>query len=189
MDENVLAALVSAGVSVIITVIYWVGKQIYQFWAEKELFKTYKNYAIESLELILKYQDKDISCDIGEVVYESDLCNSKIAGIMPVTNKDNCVVLYVLYKLKYKYILTKNQEKILINILHDIPLNLFHDHIINNTKTIYFSIFENSNMVVCKEIKDKMCYTPNFNIIKKALDNLKKGELDNFIKSSIKELV
>lgn len=55
MDSNVLAALISAGVSFGITIIYWLGKQGYTLWQRRKIFKSYKNYAKDCLEQLLYY--------------------------------------------------------------------------------------------------------------------------------------
>ena len=53
MDKDLTTALISAGVSVIMTGIYWCGKGVKKLWVKHITFITYKNYVKEFFELYI----------------------------------------------------------------------------------------------------------------------------------------
>ena len=93
-------------------------------------------------------------------------------------NRNNELLLKIDNKLTPKLAL------MIFNIIKNIPMKIFQDSIIDTDKPLYF-IIEDINY---KENISNHCYIPNFDSISFLLEEIKKGDWDNYIKASIKEL-
>ena len=75
--DNLIPALISAGVSLLFSIIYFFGRKIYSCYTRHKEFKMYKKYLIEFLENYLyfldkerfKYYEKEYEMDSLSIIY------------------------------------------------------------------------------------------------------------------------
>ncbi len=201
MDTNILAALVSAGVSLIFGIFYWFGKKIYDYRAECKKFKMYKNYAVECLERLIYYSES------GKIVYDVDPSNKveysldelRFELVVETGNKVKIIKpedvnFIILAFIERRELLNKNERK----TLNDIVRYMLPSIWIGNTKyqdsannQIIFSriivIDKQDNQLA--SIKNNFLFNTlanaNEEFLKDMLAKLNKKEFDKRIKRII----
>lgn len=202
MDTNILAALVSAGVSVIITGIYWGWRHIYQYWTKQKVFKTYKNYAVECLEELIYYHKKNkirytvdpkdhIEYDLKDLEFNFVIKTGNEYGLI----QKNTIMSIIISFMAEKYLLDEKEQTLLCKILARMtlkPWSIKAKYEDGETKRQieFLSItIQNKNNSLSQILPSVYGITlPNVNIdfLEKILVQLKHNEFDKRIKKILR---
>lgn len=191
MDSKILSiqlisALVSAGVSLLFSIIYFFGKKICSCYKRYKQFKMYKKYVIEFLENYLyflenkkyKYYEKEYKIDDLNVYYYPDVTPVKIS---PISSSPFIVLSF----FKENKILSNEESRILTDIILKISEynKIFVlDYIIHNSKIVKdftrFEIVASTNEILSSGLE-------NEHILTVSLDETSLG---NKVRTILKEL-
>ena len=122
MDKDLTTALISAGVSVIMTGIYWCGKGIKKLWDKEQTFITYKKYVKEFFELYL------IALKTNTITYDNttyNIDNLQFLFIIEDGNKSESVPKdeipsLILALISERNLLTDNETTLFVKILSNL---------------------------------------------------------------------
>lgn len=118
-SDNLIPVLISAGVSLLFSIIYFFGRKIYSCYTRHKEFKMYKKYLIEFLENYLyfldkkrfKYYEKEYKIDSLNIIYYPNVdLGYRIESI-------SLAPLIILSFLKENKILSNEEAGILSNII------------------------------------------------------------------------
>ncbi len=208
MDTNILAAFISAGVSIFITSVYWFGKLIYNLWVKKKQFNTYKNYAIEFLENCIQSSESDIFKYSNIKTYTLNQLDIELIHLPTnikcesSTHKVEYIPIITLGFLSLKYLLDKNERHLLRYILDNMceeykwfrmgNYNIQHPKYSTATTVnfVEFNIQDMDGNIL--SFLDKDCFillttntdTKELKALRKELEN---NEFDDRIKKAIKQ--
>ena len=101
------------------------------------------------------------------------------------------IINMALHTLKEQYKLTKKQVSSLMNIVSDISPSIVQDVCLESPEQLYFIILDDKKetLIHQEKLPYNKCLKPNTKeIIKKIYNEIKVGQWDNFINTSIKEL-
>ncbi len=205
MEENIITIFISAGVSFLITIIYWLGKKILILIDDKKKFNEYKKYAVEFLENCIISYNKN---EFGYHNRKYKLKELKIEIISAPNNINNPnltekeIPILVLGFLSQKYMLDANNlwllRYILDSMYEESKWFIIGNFICNygNKKEfinfIEFNIQNKENKILSFLRRD--CYIiltkdTDKNKLETLLTKLKHNEFDGRIKKSIKQWI
>ena len=155
---------------------------------EQELFEVVKQLMIEFLEFITKnMNDKTFFQEYQICLGLKHISGSSLCDI----GENNVALLYTsIYFLKSNYKLTTKQTDMILDILNEMTPKIIEKTYISfledkDSQSIFFHIRSSKY----QEVMDRSCSTlTNIVMLPQRLEEIKKGDWDNLIKTSIKEL-
>ena len=204
MESNSLAAVVSALVSIVLAVFYWICSCFYQNYSNKKTIKIFKNYAIEFLKSCITGYNESKLC-LGDKIYQLDqlkivleLNPQKLQYNIFVKPKEDLILIYALRFLAKKYQLEHNELWLLRNILDNMSPDevwFFRDNTLMqamgyNTSFESFSVQDKNNNNLFFFINDcNIVLTKNTdkNKLETLLTKLTHHEFDKRIEKAFKQ--
>ena len=144
---------------------------------------------IEFLEFITKNMNDEMFFKEYQICIRVN-CGSKEV-LLGDTGENNVALLYTsIYFLKSNYKLTTKQTNMILHILNEMTPKIIEKTYISfledkDSQSIFFHIRSSKY----QEVMDRSCLTlTNIVMLPQRLEEIKKGDWDNLIKISIKEL-
>ncbi|MGL5253564.1 MAG: hypothetical protein ACRC9L_00845 [Brevinema sp.] len=200
MDSNILSALISAGVSFMITGLYWGGKQVYEAFRKRKSFKTYKAYAQECLKQLIYYYEKHkiVHWDDKDKYYKWEDLEwyfIKETGNETIPQDDNSILNIILSFIGERDLLTKEEQVTILKILLKMSTEnwIFHAKLVgkDGIKQEFSDIFisDSSKKIITGIYYDHYCvifdHCANKDFCENLLLKLEKGDFDTRIKKII----